>query len=115
MATKTAKLSEKAKEVLEMLRNSDVELTLAEINEKVDGVNSSHLTALRNRGFVSAEKVEKEVATVTVRKVNSYSAVELQDQNQDQEWFRLKRGSRSFIGPVDGKRLIATNKLVAQP
>ena len=70
---KTRELSAKAKEVLEVLRASEKALTLAELKEVVADLNSSHLTALRNRNLVSAEEVEKEVVTVVKRKVNSYS------------------------------------------
>jgi len=73
MAKKVAELSAKAKEVLEALTNSESALTLAEIKELVPNVNSSHLTALRNRELVSADKVEKEVITVAKRTVNTYS------------------------------------------
>lgn len=72
-------LSEGAKEVLELLKNSDKALTLADIKETIPTANSSHLTALANRGLVSADKVEKEVATVTKRKVNIYTAVEVEE------------------------------------
>jgi chromosome segregation and condensation protein ScpB len=70
---KVAELSPKAIEVLEVLTNSDTALTLADIKELVDGVNSSHLTALKNRGLVNADKIEKEVVTVAKRTVNIYA------------------------------------------
>jgi len=73
MAKKVAALSDKAQEVLEVLTASEVALTLADLKELVDGVNSSHLTALRNRGLVAADKMEKEVVTVAKRTVNTYS------------------------------------------
>ena len=72
---KVRELSEKAKEVLAVLKASEKALTLAELKEKVENLNSSHLTALRNRNLVSATEVEKEVVTVVKRKVNSYSVV----------------------------------------
>jgi len=50
---------------------------LAEIKEKgFEKANSSHLTALKNRGLVSSEEIEKEVITVAKRKVNVYTFVE---------------------------------------
>ena len=73
MTKKVAELSAKAKEVLEVLTASKTALTLAELKELVANVNSSHLTALRNRNLVSADKVEKEVVTVAKRTVNTYS------------------------------------------
>ena len=75
MAKKVAELSAKAKEVLEVLTASETALTLAELKTLVADVNSSHLTALRNRGLVAADKVEKEVVTVAKRTVNTYSFV----------------------------------------
>jgi len=52
------------------------------LKETVADLNSSHLTALRNRDLVSANEVEKEVVTVVKRKVNAYSAtaVEVADE-----------------------------------
>jgi membrane carboxypeptidase/penicillin-binding protein PbpC len=49
--------------------------TLAELKDALPDVNSAHLTALVNRGLVSAEKVEKEVTRVVKTKVNRYKAV----------------------------------------
>jgi len=77
MATKKVKeLSEGAKRALEMLKENG-SMTLAEIKEKgFEKANSSHLTALKNRGLVSSEEIEKEVITVAKRKVNVYTFVE---------------------------------------
>lgn len=68
-------LSTKALEVLKVLGAG--EATVAELKDKgLDGLNSAHLTALVNRGFVEAEKVTVEVPTVVKRKVNKYSLTE---------------------------------------
>jgi chromosome segregation and condensation protein ScpB len=73
MAKKERALSPEALEVLAVLQDSDTPMTLADIKTVLPNANSSHLTALANRALVSADKVEKEVATVTKRTVNSYS------------------------------------------
>lgn len=68
-------LSVEATEILEFVRASESALTLADIKVAFPKANSSHLTALANRNLVSADKIEKEVITVTKRKVNSYTFV----------------------------------------
>lgn len=83
MATKQP-LSPTATEVLEVLTKSDAPLTLEEVKEFVPNANPSHLTALRNRGLVSSEKVTKEVPTVVKRKVNEYTFVP-QDETETAE------------------------------
>jgi predicted transcriptional regulator len=86
MATKKERaLSEGAVEVLELLKNSETPMTLAEIKETIPTANSSHLTALANRDLVTADKVEKEVATITKRKVNIYTAVVAEDVEESAE------------------------------
>ncbi len=73
---KVAELSAKSKEVLATLRANEGGLTVAELKEMgIDGVNSSHLSALVDRGLVSAEKVVVEVVTKTKREVNRYTPV----------------------------------------
>lgn len=70
---KLAPLSPKAKEILSTLKEKG-SMTLQELKETgIEDINPSHLTALGNRGLVSAEKVEKEVQVVTKRKVNVYT------------------------------------------
>ena len=78
MAKKVAELSAKSLEALEVLKASEKALTLAELKEVVADLNSSHLTALRNRNLVSADSVEKEVVTVAKRTVNVYSVVKVE-------------------------------------
>jgi len=74
MAKKVTKLSEGALKALEILKSSESGLTIAEIKEKgFEDVNSSHLTALKNRGIVDTMEVEREVVTVVKRKVNVYT------------------------------------------
>lgn len=73
--SKQAKLSVGAEQALATLKEHGP-MTLAEMKEILPDVNSSHLTALRNRGLVESEQVEIEIETVVKRKVNSYTAVE---------------------------------------
>lgn len=75
MATKETPLSETATKVLEFVRENP-ETTMADIKKEIPNANPAHLNALRNRGLVSAEKIEKEVLVTTKRKVLSYSPVE---------------------------------------
>lgn len=64
-------LSTMSLKVLQSL--ADSEATVAELKETgLEGLNSAHLTALVNRGFVEAEKVTVEVPTIVKRKVNRY-------------------------------------------
>lgn len=64
-------LSTMSLKVLQSL--ADSEATVAELKEAgLEGLNSAHLTALVNRGFVEAEKVTVEVPTIVKRKVNRY-------------------------------------------
>lgn len=76
--SKQAKLSDGAVRALAVLKEKG-SATLAEIKEEFPEVNSSHLTALRNRSLVKTEQIEIEVPTVTKRKVNLYSAVEVEE------------------------------------
>ena len=76
-------LSEKALEVLEVLRASAKAMTLAEVKELVADVNSSHLTALANRNLVATDKVEKEVVTVAKRTVNTYTANAVEEATEE--------------------------------
>jgi hypothetical protein len=80
---KVKPLSEGALKALEILK-SEGSMTLAEMKEKgFDKVNSSHLTALKNRGLVSTESVEKEVTTIAKRTVNVYSAVVAETEEEE--------------------------------
>ena len=79
MSKKVKELSDGAKEVLAVLTDSESPMTLAEIKETLPSANSSHLTALKNRGMVTSEPTEKLVTTVAKRTVNIYSAVEIEE------------------------------------
>jgi hypothetical protein len=76
MAKTNTPLSAKAKEVFAVLKEAGRPMTMAEVKELVPDANPSHLTALRNRGAVSADKVEKEVTRVVKTKVNEYAVDE---------------------------------------
>lgn len=67
-------MTEGTKQALELLRQADGPVTLQELNDMApEGVKvaTGHLTALKRRGYVETEKVEKEVTQV--REVNVYS------------------------------------------
>lgn len=73
---KLGPLSEGAKLVYDKMVELGVPLTMAELKDLGVDANPAHFTAMRNRGLISAEKVEKEVATVVLRKMNEYSLIE---------------------------------------
>ena len=75
LGKKETPLSAKAIEILKDLKENGSS-TLAEIKQRgLEGVNSSHLGALKNRGLVTAVQVEKDVVTVVKRKVLEYSVI----------------------------------------
>lgn len=77
MAKKERALSAESERALKMLKEKG-ELTIADMKELgFDNVNSSHLTALKNRGLVQSEQVEKLVVSTVKRKVQLYKAVEV--------------------------------------
>ena len=78
----TAPLSEGAKTVLKALKENGT-MTLAEMKEKGFNANSSHFTALENRGLIKSVKVTKEVPVMTKRTVNEYTFVA--DLTEDSE------------------------------
>lgn len=68
-------LSPKSLQALKILKEGT--FTMSDLVEKgLDGLNSAHLTALVNRGLITAEKVVVEVPTVVKRKVNAYTLTE---------------------------------------
>lgn len=73
MAKKELKLSVEAQELYDLMVKEGRALTLAEVKELGFPVNSSHFTALKNRGMINADKVEREYVTKTKRTVNVYS------------------------------------------
>ena len=75
MAKKVNPLSEGAVIALETLQAAQAGATLQELNaDAAAPIASAHLTALARRGYVTSEKVEKEV--VSVRTVNAYTITE---------------------------------------
>lgn len=74
MAKTFAPLSEVAQAIYDLMVKEGRPLTLAEVRELgIDNANSAHFTALRNRGLITAEDVEKEVVEVKTRTVKIYS------------------------------------------
>ena len=73
---KVRPLSQGALEVLEMLQNIKVGTIIDIKNNGLEKVNSSHLTALENRGLVSSQLKEIEVVQVVKRKVKEYTITE---------------------------------------
>lgn len=71
MEKKLPKLSDGSLKALEMIKKGVS--TAQEMKDKGFEVNSSHLTALVNRGLVVANTVEKEMQVVVKRKVNEYA------------------------------------------
>lgn len=69
---KVAPLSQGALDALEMLKGNPDGLTIADMKALGLKANSSHLTALRNRGLIESEEVEIEVPVVQKRKVQKY-------------------------------------------
>ncbi len=69
------KLSALSLQALEMLKGKS--MTASELKDLgLNDVNSAHLTALANRGLISADKVEVEVQTIVKRKVNKYTVTD---------------------------------------
>lgn len=73
MAKQIAPLSPKAQEILDFLKGQTEPITLADIKANVEGANSAHLTALRTRGLIATDEVEKEVVRVVKTKVLTYA------------------------------------------
>ena len=74
MAKTFAPLSEVAQAIYDLMVKEGRPLTLAEVRELgIDNANSAHFTALRNRGLITADDVEKEVVEVKTRTVKIYS------------------------------------------
>ena len=77
MAKTFAPLSEAAQAIYDLMVKEGRPLTLAEVRELgIDNANSAHFTALRNRGLITADDVEKEVVEVKTRTVKIYSLVD---------------------------------------
>lgn len=76
MAKKVTALSEGAIAVFDAMKEAGRPLTMAEVKELGINANPAHFTALKNRGLISAEKVEKTVVVESKRSVNVYDLVE---------------------------------------
>lgn len=74
MAKTFAPLSDMAQAIYDLMVKEGRPLTLADVRAAgIDGANSAHFTALRNRGLITADDVEKEVVEVKTRTVKIYS------------------------------------------
>ena len=73
MAKQVAPLSPEAKAIYDLMVQEQRALTLAEVVELGVPANSAHFTALKNRGMINADKVEREYVSVSKRKVNVYT------------------------------------------
>jgi hypothetical protein len=77
MAKKVLPLSPIAVSIFNLMKAEGKALTLAEVQALgITEANASHFTALRNRGLIASEQIEKEVVTVAKRKVNVYTLVD---------------------------------------
>lgn len=77
MAKKVLKLSPVAVQIFELMKSEGKALTLAEVQALgITEANASHFTALKNRGLITADSIEKEVVSVVKRKVNVYTLVD---------------------------------------
>ena len=74
MSKQKTPLSEGAKLALATLI-ANGPMTIAQMKVLGIDANSSHLTALKNRGLIDSETVEIEVPTITKRKVQLYTIV----------------------------------------
>ena len=73
MSKEKTPLSQGSKDALALLK--DKSLTIAQMKELGLNANSSHLTALKNRGLVTSEEIIVEVQTISKRKVQLYSII----------------------------------------
>ena len=73
MAKQVAPLSPEAKAIYDLMVQEQRALPLAEVVELGVPANSAHFTALKNRGMINADKVEREYVSVSKRKVNVYT------------------------------------------
>ena len=74
MAKALKPLSPVAQSIYELMKAEGRPLTLAEVQALgIAEANSAHFVALRNRGLITSDKIEKEVVTVAVRPINVYS------------------------------------------
>lgn len=76
--TKTvAPLSPVAQSILDLMKAEGRPLTLAEVRELgIPDANSAHFVALRNRGFLTSEKVTREEMKLVKSEVNVYTLID---------------------------------------
>jgi hypothetical protein len=70
----TKVLSPKSLEVLQILKGANNPMVMSDM--QIENLNSANLTALVNRGLITAEQVVVEVPTIVKRKVNAYTLTE---------------------------------------
>ncbi|MFW6025630.1 MAG: hypothetical protein ACOCRX_04745 [Candidatus Woesearchaeota archaeon] len=84
MANKETPLSDKAKELLKVLKESDKPMTAHDFKEMGISANGSSFKALERRGLVESQVVE--ITETKKRKVNAYSLVETEtEENEENE------------------------------
>lgn len=77
MAKTVAPLSPVAVAILDLMKAENRPLTLEEVRALgIADANPSHFTALRNRGYIASEKVEKEVMRLVKSEINVYTLVD---------------------------------------
>lgn len=77
MAKTVAPLSPVAVAILDLMKAENRPLTLEEVRALgIADANPSHFTALRNRGYITSEKVEKEVMRLVKSEINVYTLVD---------------------------------------
>lgn len=77
MAKTVAPLSPVAQSILDLMRAENRPLTLAEVRDLgIADANSSHFIALRNRGFITSEKVAREEMKLVKSEVNVYTLID---------------------------------------
>lgn len=77
MAKTVAPLSPVAQSILDLMRAEGRPLTLAEVRDLgIADANSAHFVALRNRGFLTSEKVTREEMKLVKSEVNVYTLVD---------------------------------------
>ena len=77
MAKTVAPLSPVAQSILDLMKAEGRPLTLAEVRDLgIAEANSAHFVALRNRGFLTSEKVTREEMKLVKSEVNVYTLVD---------------------------------------
>jgi len=105
MAKTVAKLTEGALRALDALRGQEDFVTLAELNIGLEQpVGSAHLTALKTRGYVETQIVEKEQVRPT--KVNAYSAI-IKDVNPEDKLTVGMANAYAVISALDAPATLA--------